>query len=167
MPISYFNDLLSMTIEKPSCLNDCKVVHPQKVVWGDMDSMNHVNNTKYFYYCETARIEFIKLLYPNFASNAPGDMNPVGSDMKTGLALAETSCRFKVPVTYPDTLLIGTVVSKIDDNQFFVKHSIYSEKLSLIAAEAEARMVHFDFEKGKRLAFDDDLIAILRDHLLA
>jgi hypothetical protein len=28
-------------------------------------------------------------------------------------------------------------------------------------------MVHFDFEKGKRLAFDDDLIAILREHLLA
>ena len=149
-----------MTIEKPSCLSNCKVVHRQKVVWGDMDSMNHVNNTKYFYYCETARIEFIKLLYPNFGSHAP-------SDMKTGLALAETSCRFKVPVTYPDTLLIGTVVSKIEDNQFFVKHSIYSDKLGLIAAEAEARMVHFNFEKGKRLAFDDDLIAILREHQLA
>jgi hypothetical protein len=43
----------------------------------------------------------------------------------------------------------------------------YSDKLGLIAAEAEARMVHFNFEKGKRLAFDDDLIAIIREHLLA
>ena len=149
-----------MTIKEPGCLSNYNAIHTQKVVWGDMDSMSHVNNTKYFYYCETARIDFIKLLYPNFGSH-------VVSEMKTGLALAETSCRFKVPVTYPDTLLIGTAVTKIEGNQFFVKHSIYSDKLSLIAAEAEARMVHFDFEKGQRLSFDDDLIAILGEHLLA
>ena len=146
-----------MTTEKPHHLNGCKIVHTQKVVWGDMDSMNHVNNTKYFYYCETARIEFIRMLFPSFGGHPP-------SAMKTGLALAETSCRFKVPVTYPDTLLIGTIVSKIEENQFFVKHSIYSDKLGLIAAEAEARMVHFDFEKGQRLAFDDTLMAVLLEH---
>jgi acyl-CoA thioester hydrolase len=149
-----------MKIEKPSCLSDCKTVHTQKIVWGDMDSMNHVNNTKYFYYCETARIEFIKLLFPNFGIHA-------SSQMKTGLALAETSCRFKVPVTYPDTLLIGTTVSAIDENQFWVKHLMYSDKLGLIAAEAKARMVHFDFEKGKRLAFDSGLLALLQEHQVA
>ena len=121
--------------------------------------MNHVNNTKYFYYCETARIEFIRLLFPDFGSQAPGEM-------KTGLALAETSCRFKVPVVYPDTLLIGTAVSKIDDNQFHVKHAMFSEKMGIVAAEARARMVHFDFEKGQRLAFEDDLKAILLEHQL-
>ena len=151
--------LSSKNNDKPSCLAGHKVVHTQKVVWGDMDSMNHVNNTKYFYYCETARIEFIRMLFPDFGGHPP-------SSLKTGLALAEASCRFKVPVTYPDTLLIGTFVSKIEENQFFVKHSMYSEKLGLIAAEAEARMVHFDFEKGKRLAFDSDLISILLEHQL-
>lgn len=140
-------------------LSDYKIVHSQKVVWGDMDSMNHVNNTKYFYYCETARIEFIRILFPNFGLHPP-------SEMKTGLALAETSCRFKVPVTYPDTISIATAVTKIEDNQFFVKHAMYSDKLCLMAAEAEARMVHFDFQKGRRLAFSDDLISILLNHQL-
>lgn len=153
-----------MTNEKTNhnshCLGGYKIIHEQKVVWGDMDSMNHVNNTKYFYYCETARIEFVHALFPNFGSHPP-------SEMKAGLALAETSCRFKVPVTYPDTLLIGTAVTKIEENQCFVKHLLFSEKLGRTCAEAEARLVHFDFEKGKRLAFDNDLIAVLQEHQLA
>jgi len=41
-----------------------------------------------------------------------------------------------------------------------------SDKLGLFAAEAEARMVHFNFEKSKRLTLVDDLIAILVEHLL-
>jgi len=148
-----------MTVENSNYLSDYKIVHTQKIVWGDMDSMNHVNNTKYFYYCETARIEFIRLLFAEFGNQ---DL----STMKTGLALAETSCRFKVPVTYPDTLLIGTGVTKVEANQFYVKHEMFSEKLGLVAAEASARMVHFDFQKGKRLELDDDLLAILREHQL-
>jgi len=148
-----------MNITEQNDLKHYKITHTQKVVWGDMDSMNHVNNTKYFYYCETARIEFIRMLFPDF-----GDQ-PL-SEMKTGLALAETSCRFKLPVTYPDTLKIGTAVSEIHDNQFFLRHAIYSEKLGLVAAEANARMVHFDFANGKRLDFDNTLTSILADYQL-
>lgn len=153
------NYFLLMTIKSPAILSEYKIFHTQKVVWGDMDSMNHVNNTKYFYYCETARIEFIRMLFPSFGNNLP-------SEMKAGLALAEASCRFKVPVTYPDNLQIGTAVTKIEENQFFIKHVMFSEKMNLVAAEAEARMVHFDFKKGKRLAFDNDLIAIMLEHQL-
>ncbi len=122
--------------------------------------MNHVNNTKYFYYCETARIEFIRLLFPNFGAEP-------SSEMTSGLALAETSCRFKVSLSYPDTVLIGTGVSQIETNQFWVEHAIFSEKMNLIAAQAKARMVHFDFKKGQRLAFDNDLMAILEKHQLS
>ncbi len=148
-----------MIIEKPSCLADYKIVHTQKIVWGDMDSMKHVNNTRYFYYCETARIEFMRLLFPTFGSDT-------SETMKTGLALAETSCRYKLPVTFPDNLLIGTAVTKIEENQFGLIHLLYSEKMGLVAAEAHARMVHYDFEKGKRLPFDDALMTILVEHQL-
>jgi acyl-CoA thioester hydrolase len=149
-----------MPNDQPTLLAEYKIIHSQKVVWGDMDFMGHVNNTKYFYYCETARIEFIRMLFPGFGIGLP-------SAMKTGLALAETSCRFKVPVTYPDTVSIGTAVTSIEENQFLVKHLIVSEKMGLVAGEAVARMVHFDFQKSQRLAFDDDLIAILRAHQLS
>lgn len=119
--------------------------------------MNQVNNTKYFYYCETARIEFIRLLFPKFGAEP-------SSEMTSGLALAETACRFKVLVTFPDALLIGTAVSQIEPNQFWFKYAIFSEKMNLIAAQAKARMVYFDFKKGQRLDLDNDLMAILKKH---
>jgi len=146
--------------EKPSVLINYQIIHTQQVVWGDMDSMNHVNNTKYFYYCETARIEFIRLLFPSFGAEP-------SSEITSGLALAETSCRFKRPITYPDTLLIGTAVTQIENNEFWVEHAIYSQKMKVVAAQAQARLVHFDFKKGQRLNLDDDLMAILNKHRLA
>ncbi len=30
--------------------------------WGDMDAMGHVNNTTYFRYLETARIDWMRLI---------------------------------------------------------------------------------------------------------
>jgi len=57
-------------LEKTELLADYKIIHRQTVVWGDIDSMQHVNNTKYFYYCETARIDFIRMLLPHF-DNGP------------------------------------------------------------------------------------------------
>ncbi len=158
MQLNLTNTLI-MT-NKPSALSDYPIVHTQAVVWGDMDSMNHVNNTKYFYYCETARIEFIRLLFPNFGAEP-------SSGMTSGLALAETGCRFKVSVSYPDSLHIGTAVSQIGTNEFWVEHAIFSEKMNLIAAQARARLVHYDFKKSQRLTFDDDLMAILKKHQLS
>ena len=63
---------------------------PETVVWGDMDARNHVNNTQYFRYMETARICFIQKLFPHFGAPTGAD------DIQVGLALAETRCRFKV-----------------------------------------------------------------------
>jgi acyl-CoA thioester hydrolase len=34
------------------------VIVEQAVVWGDMDSYRHVNNTVYFRYFENARLEY-------------------------------------------------------------------------------------------------------------
>jgi acyl-CoA thioester hydrolase len=32
--------------------------------WGDMDAMNHVNNTTYFRYLETMRIDWMRSIRP-------------------------------------------------------------------------------------------------------
>lgn len=150
--------LYKEVVNKPDVLKDFKVLHQQVVSWGDMDSMQHVNNTKYFYYCESARMDFIREMFPNLP--APDQLELAGS-ASIGLALAETKCRFKVPLTYPDEVLVATRVVKIEDTQFLLMHAIYSTKLGLIAAEAEARMVCFDYAKGRRANLDDGMIAAL------
>jgi acyl-CoA thioester hydrolase len=134
-------------------------IHEREVVWGDMDAMQHVNNTKYFYYCETARLEFLSVALPALGLDMP-------HDAQTGIALAETACRFKVSLTYPDELLIGTAVSQIGETEFSIKQAIFSKKLDLVAAEATARMVYYDFVKRQRIAIDEKTLAILEHYSL-
>ena len=134
-------------------------IEERTVVWGDMDAMRHVNNTKYFYYCESARLEFLKAALPGLGGDA-------SHAAKVGIALAETGCRFKVSLTYPDDVLIGTAISKIAETEFNITHAIYSKKLGLVAAEATARMVYYDFENHRRAVLDEQTIAILQRYSL-
>lgn len=137
-------------IKVPKQLNGYPFSIPETVVWGDMDAMNHVNNARYFRYLETARIEFIRQLFPHFAK-------PGSNDITNGLALAEARCRFKVPLTYPDEIIIGSAVEEIGDSQFVVQHEIYSQKLDCIAAEGDARMVYYDYVEQRKAVIPDDL----------
>ena len=135
-------------------------VRPRQIVWGDMDAMQHVNNTKYFYYCETARLEFLSAVLPEIGGDLPHETS-------LGIALAETGCRFKAPITYPDELLIGTAVSSIDDTEFSMRHALYSRKLGFIAAEATARVVYFDSQAGKRAPLSEQMVTKLEPYLLS
>jgi acyl-CoA thioester hydrolase len=134
-------------------------INKREVAWGDMDAMQHVNNTKYFHYCETARLAFLSQALPELGLDMP-------HDAKTGIALAETACRFKVSLTYPDDLLIGTAVTEIGETEFSVKHAIYSKSQDLVAAEATARMVCYDFANRRRINIDQKTLAILEHYSL-
>lgn len=146
-----------MTTASP--LTAYKQIQSRTVVWGDMDFMRHVNNTKYFYYCETVRIEFLRQLFPELGTADP-------DTMRSGIALAETGCRFKRSITYPDELQIGTGVVSIDETQFVLQHAIYSTKLDSIAAEATARMVHYDFVQNKRVPLSEIMRKTLEGYSL-
>ena len=144
----------------PKQLAGYKFTVPQVVVWGDMDAMSHVNNTNYFRYMETARLNFLGLIFPEFAS---ADMKKLSA----GLALAEARCRFKVSLTYPDEVIVGAAVRDICDSSFVVQHEIYSSKLDCIAAEGDARMVYFDSINNRKGIIPQDLRSKLKAYTLA
>ena len=125
-------------------------ITPLQVQWNDMDAFQHVNNTVYFRYLESARIAFLHTL--------TSDDLKIGTDATShGLALAETRCRFKVSLTFPDQIYVGSAVREIADSHFIVQHEIVSEKMALIAAEGDARMVYLDYEAGGRRTIEGEL----------
>ena len=67
--------------------------------WGDMDAMGHVNNTVYFRYMETARIDWVTSL--GLA------LDPAGE----GIVIVNAFCNFIRQFEYPGTVLIRTYVS--------------------------------------------------------
>ncbi len=69
------------------------------VRWGDMDAMGHVNNTLYFRYMETIRIDWFDTIraLPN-----PQGQGPV---------IVNAFCNFYRQFEYPDDVLIRMYVS--------------------------------------------------------
>ncbi|MEG1736038.1 MAG: acyl-CoA thioesterase, partial [Comamonas sp.] len=69
------------------------------VRWGDMDAMGHVNNTVYFRYMETARIDWM--------ASAGIDPDPQGQ----GPVIVNAFCNFYQQLAYPDEVLLKLFVS--------------------------------------------------------
>lgn len=106
-----------------------------------MDSMGHVNNILFFQYMESARIEYFeKILFWN-------------SMKKTGIGpiLASTSCKFKAPLKYPDTVSVGAKTTKIEEFGFTMTFSVWSHKLEREVAVGEAIMVSYDYNNNKKV----------------
>ncbi|ASJ98453.1 acyl-CoA thioesterase [Shewanella marisflavi] len=124
------------------------------VAWGEMDALQHVNNVVYFRYFETARIDFFNQLFPLDKLYKSG-MGPVISD---------NQARYKRPVTYPDTLLVGVSISDIHNDRFTMHYQVFSEQQQAITTTGSSVAVMFDFHKQAKAELPAELLAVLRDH---
>jgi acyl-CoA thioester hydrolase len=117
------------------------------VAWGEMDAFGHVNNIVYFRYFETARIAYFeKLNVPEFLGRDP-----------VGPILAETTCRFRAALSYPDTVSIGARVASIGQDRFVMHYAVFSHKLRRPAAEGEGTLVCFDYRQSRKAAVPEGL----------
>lgn len=112
------------------------VVIEVPVRWGDMDAFQHVNNTLYFRYFEIGRIAYFEALKVEDFMTGTG----------IGPILASIGCRFRFPVTYPDTLAIGTRISEIGEDRLVMEHRVVSTRHDRLAAEGDGVSVAFDYE---------------------
>jgi acyl-CoA thioester hydrolase len=121
-------------------LSDYPVVVETPVAWGEMDAFGHVNNIVYFRYLETARIAYFERLdLPEFIGRDP-----------VGPILAETTCRFRAPLSYPDRVSIGARVVSIGEDRFNMAYGVYSHRLDRFAAEGEGVLVCFDYRRNRK-----------------
>lgn len=130
-----------MTTELQELLADYPVVAVFPIAWGDMDAFQHVNNTRYFRYFEDARIAYFEEASISGVSGMPSGVGPI---------LASTSCRFKAPLTYPDTIGVGARVISLEEDRFVVEHAVASEQLGRIAALGQALVVSYDYGEQRK-----------------
>ena len=87
-----------MRIEIPQ---DKKLVHEMRIPirWGDMDAMGHLNNTSYFRYLETIRIDWMRSIGCDF-------------DVKgEGIVIVNAFCNFYQQLEYPGDVLLKMYAS--------------------------------------------------------
>jgi len=110
------------------------------VGWGDMDAFQHVNNTRYFRYFEDVRIAY-------FERTGLADLSAADG---VGPILAQTACRFKAPLTYPDEVQAGTRVTGLGQHSFKMEFKLISVALHRVAATGTAVIVAYDYAEGKK-----------------
>ena len=122
-----------------------------KVAWGDMDALQHVNNTMYFKYFEIARIDFFTQagLFDNLEKE------------QIGPVLGDNYAKYKRPVTFPDTLLIGVSISDIQDTHFMTHYTVFSQAQQAIVTQGEAKVVMFNFKRMQKSPLDGKLLDFL------
>ena len=115
---------------RPDELAHYPVVHHQPIQWGEMDAFSHLNNVVYYRYAESARIAYLQTL-----GMFDGSMVTV---------LAQSSCQYLRPVTYPDTLLLGVRCQRLGTTSITMEYRYYSTVQAAIVATAEAVVVRLD-----------------------
>ena len=123
-----------------------------EISWGEMDAFGHVNNTQYFKYFESARIAYF---------NAVGVMKDM-QDKQLGPILAETSCRFKRPLVFPDDVLVGAGITEYHDYGFMMRYGIFSLGQNAVTSVGSGRIVMVDYNTGGKVKPDDELLAAIR-----
>jgi acyl-CoA thioester hydrolase len=117
------------------------------VAWGEMDSFQHVNNIVYFRYFESARILYSEKL----------GLHRMKDETGIGPILASTSCKYKLPLTYPDTVSVGAKITGIEGDRFWMNYVVVSHRHQRIAAEGDGLVVMYDYREGRKVAVPDEI----------
>ncbi len=106
--------------------------------WGDMDAMNHVNNTTYFRYLETIRIDWLRSIGCEPDPNGEG---PV---------IVNAFCNFYKQLEYPGDVLMKMYVSDPGRSAFESWGTMEkAEEPGVICAAGGATTVWVDFPAQK------------------
>jgi acyl-CoA thioester hydrolase len=130
-----------------------RLVHEMNIPirWGDMDAMGHVNNTVYFRYFETIRIEWMHSI-----GAAP---NPAGQ----GPVIVNAFCNFIKQLEFPGTVLARHYVGPPGRSSFDTFITLErSDTPGVVYANGGATTVWIDFKAQKSLPLPD----WLRERLL-
>lgn len=137
-------------------IEECPVVVQIDVRWSDMDAFGHVNNAVYYRYFETARFELYARL---------GIMDAVKSG-ETGPIMAESSCRYLKPLSFPDRVLVGAAVTSVGASSFVVCYTLKSDAAGYAAAGRSA-LVYYDYRRAEPSRLPDSLRESLRSFMAA
>lgn len=121
-------------------------VHAEKIRFGHLDAMRHLNNVEFMRFFETARIEYLRTVVPDHDPADPDDF---------GLIFAEAHINYRSPGHYNELLEIEIWPSEVKRSSFRVNFAMrVGERL---LAEGWGALVGYDYADGKAAPLPDRL----------
>jgi acyl-CoA thioester hydrolase len=129
-------------------------IHRERVRFGDLDAMRHLNNVVFLRYFETARIAYLRELVP-----AHDPAHPEDDDF--GVIFAECHINYRSPVVFDEEVEVRCTAADVRRSSFRVAFEMWvGERL---AAEGYGVLVGFDYVAQRAMP----LPGLLRERLAA
>jgi acyl-CoA thioester hydrolase len=122
--------------------------HTERVRFGDLDAMRHLNNVVFLRYFETARIAYLRELMPEHDPSHP-------ERDATGVIFAECNIRYRSPVLFDEVVDVECSVGDVRRSAFEIRFAMrVGERL---AAEGSGWLVAYDYAAGSSQTLPDEL----------
>jgi acyl-CoA thioester hydrolase len=112
----------------------------QRVRFGDLDAMQHMNNVEFLRFFETARIDYMLQLSPE---HAPTERR------QFGFIFAECHISYRTPAFFGDMIRIYVWPSELRRSSLKLAFEMRSEQDDRLVTEGWGTLVGYDYEAGK------------------
>jgi acyl-CoA thioester hydrolase len=126
--------------------------HTERIRFGDLDAMRHLNNVVFLRYFETARISYLNSLFDSH--------DPVHRDGGFGFIFASCHIDYRSPGHFDEEVTIRVRPAEIGTKSLKLEFEMrVGERL---LAEGYGILVGYDYESQKSAPLPEDLAARLR-----
>lgn len=113
-------------------------VHSERVRFGDLDAMRHLNNVVFLRYFESARIAFLRSIAPEHDPSRP-------ESGAFGVIFAECHINYRSPVYFDEQVDVTCTAGEVRRSAFRVDFAMHvGERL---VAEGHGWLVGFDYSE--------------------
>lgn len=114
----------------------------QRVRFGDLDAMGHMNNVKFLRFFETARIEYMKGVAPD-------------RDERNGFVIAECHINYRAPAFFDDDIRTFIRPGEKGSSSMRLEFEMRRESDDALIADGWGTLVAYDYEAGETRPWPD------------
>lgn len=124
-----------------------------RVRFGDLDAMRHLNNVAFLGFFESARIAYVATIVPEHRPEEPDDF---------GLIFAECHINYRAPAFYDEEIRTWIRPGDVARSAFRTFFEMRSEADGRLLAEGYGVLVGYDYAAGRSTPLPDGLRAALQ-----
>ena len=128
----------------------------QRVRFGDLDAMQHMNNVEFLRFFETARIDYLKQLSPEHA--------PTGRS-GFGFIFAECHIAYRGPAFFDD--VIRTLIWPTELKRSSLRLAFEMHVAERLVAEGWGTLVGYDYAAGRAQPIPQELRDLVEPQILS
>lgn len=120
----------------------------QRVRFGDLDAMQHMNNVEFLRFFETARIDYMRSLMPQHAPTRRAEF---------GFIFAECHISYRSPAFFDEEIRTYIRPAELRRSSFKLDFEMRSEGDGRLIADGFGVLVGYDYERGRAQPIPDEL----------